>query len=99
MGDAVVSVGQVCAEIPLPPVSAVQVLNSSGGLGDRAGAPDVVVNQGSAAALTPQQVGCRLRPGEFHVFPLTSPATGKPVALYAIADGPEAELTLLLTDD
>jgi hypothetical protein len=79
-------VGQTSTEIPLPPVQSVTVLNSSAGIGDAPGAPDVIVNAGAPASLSPQQVGIRLKPGELFTFPLLS----------AVASGPDAAVTLLL---
>lgn len=95
---AVVSVGETAAEIPLPPVAAVWVLNSSAGIGDSADAPDVVVNQGTPASLTPQQVGCRLKPGEFSTFPLRSPTNGQQLQLYAVATGSGAQVEVVLLE-
>lgn len=99
MPPAVVSVGVTVTEIALPAVCAVQVLNSSEGLGDTAGAPDVVVNTGAPASITPQQVGCRLKPGELQTFPLRSPGSSAQLGLYAVATSAGAQLTLLLDDD
>ncbi|WP_375489072.1 hypothetical protein [uncultured Mycobacterium sp.] len=80
---AVFAVGTTPAQIPLPPVEAVLVLNSSGGLGDTGG-PDIMVNTGSPASVNPQ-VGIRLKPGELFTFPLQS--NGQQLALYAVAAG------------
>lgn len=99
MGPAVVAVGETVTEISLPAVAAVWVLNSSGGLGDADNAPDVVVNTGAPAALTPQQVGCRLKPGEGITFPLRSPGSSQQLGLYAVAAGPGAQLELELLAD
>lgn len=87
------AVGQTVTEIPLPAVREVIVLNSSGGIGDGSG-PDVVVNAGQPAALTPEQVGMRLKCGQLAAVPLQASGTGQPLALYAIADGPGAQVTL-----
>jgi hypothetical protein len=91
----VVPVGETPAEIPLPSVRAALVLNSSGGLGDGDG-PDIVVNQGSPASLSPQQVGIRLKPGELFTFPLRQPSNGQQLALYAVAAGPGGQATVLI---
>ena len=86
------------AEIPLPPVRAALVLNSSGGLGDGNG-PDIVVNQGSLASLNPQQVGIRLKPGELFTFPLRQPSNGQQLPLYAVAAGPGGQVTVVIFPD
>jgi hypothetical protein len=96
MAPAVVAVGTTTTPIPLPAVDGVVVVNSSEGLGDIAGAPDIVVSTGPAAALSPQQVGCRLKPGQMQQFSLSSPA-GQ-LALSAIATAAGAVLTLLLDE-
>ncbi|MDI3314497.1 MAG: hypothetical protein QJR12_09510 [Mycobacterium sp.] len=93
---AVVVVGTTTTPIPLPPVAAVWVLNSSGGLGDGP-APDVVVNQGDPASLDPQ-VGCRLKPGQFATLPMLD-TYGHPMALSAIATGPGGQLEIELIEN
>jgi hypothetical protein len=93
-----VPIGETAAEIPLPPVRAALVLNSSGGLGDGNG-PDIVVNQGSLASLNPQQVGIRLKPGELFTFPLRQPSNGQQLPLYAVAAGPGGQVTVVIFPD
>ncbi|EID12938.1 hypothetical protein MXEN_12046 [Mycobacterium xenopi RIVM700367] len=93
-----ISVGETVTEIALPPVAAVLVLNSSAGLGDRNAAPNVVVNAGAPAALEPQQIGIRLLPGQICRLPLIDSCNGQQLPLYAIADGPGAQLELRLIE-
>jgi hypothetical protein len=87
------SVGETAELIPLPAgVTSVLVLNSSEGIADRPGAPDVVCDDVSSCSADPL-VGWRIRPGELCCVPLRS---GK---LYACASGPGATITLELPDD
>ncbi|MBS4730068.1 hypothetical protein MSM1_17565 [Mycobacterium sp. SM1] len=72
-------------------------LNNSEGIGDAAGAPDIIVNTGQMASLNPL-TGVRLRPGELFNMPLLDPATGYQLALSAVATGPGAVLQLLLRE-
>ena len=91
-------VGETPTQISLPPVCAVLVLNSSGGLGDSPG-PDIIVDNGADCSLDPQ-VGIRLAPGEFFTFPLRNPSNGHQLPLYAVASGPGGTVELeLVTDD
>jgi hypothetical protein len=101
MTDTVVAVGQTPAQIELPPTAtAVLVLNSSEGIGDRQNAPNVVVDNTVSCSLTPL-VGCKLAPGQMVEMPLLQPPYDQPLPLYAVADGPKATvtLTLFLGDD
>jgi hypothetical protein len=94
------AVGQTATLIPLPNgVPAVFVLNSSGGVGDRPGAPYLVVNVGLPAALSPQQVGIRLNPGEFFTFGLLQKSNGAQLPLYAVASGPGGQVEIELIFD
>lgn len=95
MTDSVVAVGQVPAEIPLPPVASVLVLNSSEGIGEAKNSPNVVVDNSASCSLSPQ-VGCRLSPGETVTMPLLSTPYENQLPLYAVADGPGAQLTVVL---
>lgn len=93
MSTAVEPVGQSPTQISLPPVRSVLVINSSEGIGDKPGAPNVVVNNSTACTLSPQ-VGCLLEPGQSVAFDL---ACGQ-LPLYAVASGPGAQVTLQLED-
>jgi hypothetical protein len=94
MSDAsVVAVGESPAQIDLPPVRAVLVINTSEGLGDNVGTPDVVVDTASNVSLSPL-VGCVLHPGELVEFPMVNPSNGRQLQLWAVADGPGAQVTI-----
>jgi hypothetical protein len=86
------SVGETTELIPLPPgTTQVVVLNSSEGIGDRPGAPDIIADDNSSCSADPQ-IGWRIRPGELCCVPLRS---GK---LYAVASGPGATITIELPE-
>lgn len=87
-------VGETTELIPLPPgVTSVLVLNSSEGIGDRPGAPDIVADDNASCSADPL-VGWRLRPGEMFAVPLRRGA-----ALYAVASGPGGQVTIELPDE
>jgi hypothetical protein len=95
MSDSVFAVGQTPAQIDLPPVESVIVLNTSEGLGDKPGAANIVVNNSSACSLNPQ-VGIKLQPGRSVGFPMLNPSNDHPLPLFAVADGPDAQLTVVI---
>jgi len=95
MTDTVVAVGQSAAEISLPPAVSVLVLNSSEGIGDRGNAPNVVVDTTAACSANPL-VGCKLAPGQSVTMPLLQPPYNNQLPLYAVADGPNAQVELML---
>mgnify|MGYP005820769295 FL=1 len=89
-----VAVGETTALIPLPAgTTSVLVLNSSEGVADRPGAPDIVADDNASCSADPL-VGWRLRPGEMFAVPLRRGA-----ALYAVASGPGGQITLELPDE
>lgn len=93
---ATLPVGETSTLISLPGgLASVLVLNFSGGIADVVGAPDVIVNVGSAASVTPQ-VGIRLHPGEAFSFPLELSSNGVQQPLFAIASGPSAQIQVTL---
>lgn len=99
MQPAIFAVAENCTLIELPAgLSAVWVLNSSGGIGDTPNAPDVVLNVGAAAALAPQQTGERIGPGECITIPVCSAANGQQLPLYAVATGPNAQIKVELIE-
>lgn len=94
---ATASVGQTSAEIELPAgLSAVYINNDSEGIGDLPGTANVYVNVGAPAAISPQQIGIKLQPGQDFTFPLTDPATDAQQPIYAIADRPAAVIKMQL---
>jgi hypothetical protein len=94
MSDSVFAVGQTPAQISMPPVASVLCLNTSEGLGDKPGAANIIVDNTSACSLSPQ-VGCRLEPGQSVELPLLD-LNDHPLPLFAVADGPDAQLTVVL---
>jgi hypothetical protein len=95
MSDSVFAVGQTPAQISMPPVASVLCLNTSEGLGDKPGAANIIVDNTSACSLSPQ-VGCKLEPGQSVELPLINPANDMALPLFAVADGPDAQLTVVL---
>lgn len=99
MSSSVFAVGTTAAQIPLPAVPSVLVLNSSEGIGDKPNSATIVVNNSSACSLDPQQ-GIKLQPGQSIELPLRSPSFEIMLPLFAIASGTGATLTVaLLFDD
>lgn len=82
--------------IPTRDVGSVLVLNSSEGIGDAPGGPDIIVDTDPNCALSPQQIGIRLRPGQLFTFPMVDRMTGFQMQLFAVADGPGGKLTVVL---
>jgi hypothetical protein len=101
---AVFAVGQTPAQVggstglPARGVGSVLVLNSSGGLADKPGASDIIVNNSAACSLDPQ-VGIRLQPGELFTFPMRSPSNFAELPLFAVASGAGGQVTIVLNPD
>lgn len=95
MSDSVFSVGQTAAQIPLPPVRSVLVLNSSEGLGDKSGAATIVVNNSNSCSIDPIQ-GCVLAPGQSIGLPMVNPSNDAQLPLFAIASAVDAQLTVVI---
>jgi hypothetical protein len=95
MSDSVVQVGQTPAQISLPPVRSVLVLNSSETIGDLANSANIVVDNSADVSLSPQ-VGCALHPGQSVEFPMVNPSNDHQMQLWAVADGPDAHLTIVI---
>jgi hypothetical protein len=96
MSESVFAVGQTPAQIPLPPVRSVFVLNSSEGLGDKSNQANIIVDNSSTCQLSPQQIGIKLEPGQSVELPLRSPSNLAVLPLFAVADGPNAQLTVVI---
>lgn len=95
MSDSVVQVGQTPAQISLPPVRSVLVLNSSAGLGDKANAANIIVDNIDDVSVDPL-LGCKLQPGRSVEFPMVNQSNGTQRQLWAVADGPDARLTIVI---
>jgi hypothetical protein len=99
------AIGQTPAQVggatglPARGVGSILVNNSSAGIGDAPNAPDIIVDTSPACALTPQQVGVRLIPGQLFTFSMRNPSNFAPLQLFAVADGPGGELTVVLNPD
>lgn len=101
MPSVIFEIGQEPAQVGgpngIPPhIRGAICLNSSEGLGDKPNAANIIVDNTPNCALTPQQVGCRLRPGELIEMPLINRSNGTTLPLFAVADGPGATLTVLI---
>jgi len=94
------AIGQTPALVGgIPPVGSIVVLNSSEGLGDSPNAPDIVVDNSPNCALTPQQIGMRLIPGQLVELPMRNPSNGAPLQLFAVATGEGGQVTIVLNPD
>lgn len=90
------AVPQTATQIDVPPVASVFVLNSSEGLGDNpAIGAGVIVDNNDGVSFDPQS-GLLIPPGRSVEIPLIDPSTDGPLGLWAIADGPNATITIHL---